>query len=98
MFLERSNQISFLEVTGMPHTISINKMGSPGQGPWHMQGALRGEETHPEVEWRLVEMREIERVAVSPHSQVLKSWLLQFSLKCYMPPPHPNILPSNTNC
>ena len=43
-------------------------------------GGSKSEETHPEEEWRLVEMREIEMGAVSPHSQVLKSWLLQFSL------------------
>ena len=80
LFLERSNQISFLETTGVPHSISINKLGPPGQGPGHIQEPLRGEETHPEEEWRLVEMREIEMVAVSPHSRVLKSWFLQFSL------------------
>ena len=80
LFLERSNQISFLEITGVPHSISINKLSPPGQGPWRMQGALRGEETHPEEERRLVELREIEMVAVSPHSWVLKSWFLQFSL------------------
>ena len=80
LFLERSNQISFLETTGVPHSISINKLGPSGQGPGHIQGPLRGEETHPEEEWRLVEMREIEMVAVSPHSRVLKSWFLQFSL------------------
>lgn len=39
---------------------------------------LRGEDTHPEEEWRLVGMREIETVAVNPCSQTLKSSFLQF--------------------
>lgn len=41
-----------------------------------MEGALEEEETHPEEEWSLVEMRKIEMVALSPGSQVLKSCFL----------------------